>query len=80
MISKEELLKRKRERTTTRVIGFCLIPIGYGIMIACMASGSPLTILGMLAAFAGIILVLRSFIHFKYKGLNKLLAECDRQP
>lgn len=56
------------------------MPLGYAIMGLCMASGSPLGILGMFTAFAGIMLVLRSFIHVKYLGLNKAIAEYDENP
>ena len=56
------------------------MPLGYAIMGLCMASGSPFGILGMFIAFAGIMLVLRSFMHYKYTGLNKALAEYDANP
>ena len=79
MISKEELLKRKKERTMTRVLGIGLMPVGYGIAAACMSSDSPAGILGVIVAFVGIILVLRSFIHIKYKDLNRQLAEYEKK-
>ncbi|WP_195450998.1 hypothetical protein [Anaeromassilibacillus sp. 1001302B_160321_C8] len=80
MNKKQELLQLKKQRTKIRIIGFCIMPLGYAIMGLCMASGSPLGILGMFIAFAGIMLILRSFMHFKYAGLNKALAEYDANP
>lgn len=56
------------------------MPLGYAIMGLCMASGSPLGILGMFTAFAGIIMILRGSIHVKYRGLDKALAEYEANP
>lgn len=80
MNKKEELIKLKKQRTRTLIIGFCIMPLGYAIMGLCMASGSPLGILGMFIAFAGIVMIMRGFIHVKYRGLNKAIAEYDANP
>lgn len=77
---KEELIKLKKQRTRMLVIGCCIMPLGYAIMGLCMTSGNPLGILGMFTAFAGIIMILRSCIHIKYRGLNKALAEYEANP
>lgn len=78
MISKEELLKRKNDRTKSRILGIVVMILGYGIAAACMVSDSPATILGIIVAFVGIILFLRSFFHIKYEDLNRHLAEVDQ--
>lgn len=80
MNKKEELLKLKRERTKIRVIGFCIMPLGYAIMGLCLALGSPLGIIGVFTAFIGIVLVIKSFFHVKYAGLNKAIAEYRANP
>ena len=80
MNRKEELIKLKKQRTRMLVIGCCIMPLGYAIMGLCMASGSPLGILGMFTAFAGIVMILRACIHVKYRGLNKAIAEYEANP
>ena len=77
---KEELIKLKKQRTRMLVIGCCIIPLGYAIMGLCMTSGNPLGILGMFTAFTGIIMILRSCIHIKYRGLDKALTEYEANP
>ena len=62
------------------VIGCFIMPLGYAIMGLCMTSGNPLGILGMFTAFAGIVLIMRGFIHYKYRGLNKAIAEYEVNP
>ena len=74
MTEREKLLALKKERTTLRVVGACLIPVGYLILGICFAVGSSLGILGMFVAVAGIVMVVRSFVHIKFKGLNQALA------
>lgn len=79
MISKEELLKRKKDRTKSRILGIVLLFAGFGIAAACMSSDSPAGILGILVSFVGIILLARSFAHIKYKDLDRQIKECEKK-
>lgn len=76
----KELRKRKKERLILRVIGFTLIPVGFAVQLVCFAQESPFGIFGMFAGVAGIVMVLRSFLHGKFKGLNQRLVECEKIP
>lgn len=63
--------KFKKEKRNLRIFGVILMILGYGLAFAGMASESPFTILAMIIAFVGIIMILRSFLHQKYKGMNQ---------
>lgn len=63
-----------------RIIGFCIIPIGYAVMGICMTMDSAFGILGMFTAFAGIMMVMRSFLHVKYRGLNDAIKYYEKNP
>jgi len=67
----QRILQLKKERRNLLICGVIIMVLGYAISFALMAADSPFTILGMIVAFAGIIMILRSFIHQKYKDLNR---------
>ena len=72
------MLKLKRERLITRIVGFCLIPPGYLILGICFAFASPLGIVGMLIAVTGVVMVVRSFVHVKFRGLDQRLEALSK--
>ena len=72
---KEELIKLKNKRRNTIIIGLCITPLGYAILLLCFTFAPALGMIGMFIAVAGIILIMRGFMHAKYRGLNKALKE-----
>ena len=50
--------KMKKEKRNLRILGVILMILGYGLAFAGMASESPFTILAMIIAFVGIIMIL----------------------
>ena len=72
---KEELIKLKKKRRNTIIIGFCITPLGYAILLFCFTFAPALGMIGMLIAVAGIGLIMRGLMHVKYRGLNKALKE-----
>lgn len=59
--------KLKKEKFRLRIIGLILMIAGYGMAFSLMAIESPFVIVGMIIAFVGIIMILRSFFHIKFK-------------
>lgn len=69
--AKEELITLKQQRQKELTIGFCLMPLGIAITGLCVALNSPFGIFGVFIAFPGIALIMRGFMHIKYRVLNE---------
>ena len=68
MNNEQKKSQQKKEQVKLRIWGVILMVIGYGLAFGAMAADSPFGIFAKIIAFVGIIMILRSFLHVKYKN------------
>lgn len=72
-----EVKKLKKEQKLLRVIGLPSVVLGFFIFIVLIGYESPFGGLGMILAVAGMVMIVRSFVHQKFKPLKQEKKELN---